>query len=466
MINLVTTPIIDKANRVPPLGIAQLASVLRHAGYKTECFDFNSYEFDTLKEFPHKLLVSNPESIGANVFVNSYAQILDNWVECLLSNHPHVIGLSVIYRSMIIPSLALAMEIKKSAPDVTIIMGGSVGAPSNITMIERLLRTASIDIIASGYGESIILEILEVLLKKMPLSSVNGIYYLEEGNLCSNPTKKYINPSTIPHPDFENLVNEKPMDLWLGFPIQGSRGCINSCTFCNALNNQNFQQRFADHIYSEILNDFYKYNAKHIAFTDSSINGDPNTLKTLCLKLIKVDLNINFFGNLAIMPSVDEEMLDLMKEAGFDKVTLALESPSPKIRKDMHKWNDMRGVNKLIRSCVEREIKPLIHLMHSFPTESEDDFKQLLHFVDDWRPNDFGIVLAWPFRLAEVKIGTIDKWFVNRFNIEIMEGKGIDVPHYWNVFGEEPRWKTIHVNEEIRLQRQVQVEEHLKSWYS
>ena len=165
------------------------------------------------------------------------------------------------------------------------------------------------------------------------------------------------------------------------------------------------------------------------------------------------------------MPSVDGEMLDLMQLAGFTQVLLALESPSARVRRDMGKWDDNEGVVRIIRGCIERGIRPWIFLMHSFPTEREEDFQELLHFVDGWRREEFADVLSWAFRLADVQIGEIDQDFVSRFDLEILDGAGkFDVPQHWTVFGQEPRWRSRWVNEDVRVHRQRAIDEHLAAW--
>jgi hypothetical protein len=464
-INLITTPIVDAPNWIPPIGIAQLAGVLRQAGHRTLCVDLNSHISDELDDFSPDFLVSCPETIGAFAFREKFPRILDEWIECVLGNQPRVIGLSVLYRSMVVPSLALAIEIKKRSSDVTVIMGGSFATTSNVDMIQRLIKSQYVDVIAIGYGEVTILEILQALFSNNSLSNVPGIYYHQNGEVYSTALNSAVDLNSIPFPDFENLVSSKAMNSWMGFPIHGSRGCINSCSFCNVRHYKyKFQQRSADHIYSEILNIVEKYEVKRIAFTDNLINGVPSIFKSLCRTLKKTNLNVSFFGSLALMPSVTEEMLDLIQEAKFDRVLLALESPSPIIRKDMRKWTNMHGIMKILNGCINRGIKPTIFLMHSFPTETEKDFQTLLHFVDDWNPNDFCDVLTWPFRLADVRVGKLDNWFVDRFNIEILEEKGIDLPHYWKLFGQEPKWRTKNVDEDIRSNRQNKVEKHLELW--
>jgi radical SAM superfamily enzyme YgiQ (UPF0313 family) len=328
-----------------------------------------------------------------------------------------------------------------------------------------MLETGAVDTIVCGEGEVTLLELVNALRTGSGPSSVSGLWYREDGEVRQTPPRAQLNPDTLPLADFTDLISEESSRAWVGFPVHGSRGCVNTCSFCNSRRHvPRFRQRSVDHIVAELRRDVVEYRVKRIAFTDNLVNGNPRMFKQLCRAIRDADLEIELFGSLSLMPSVDPEMLDLMQDAGFRQVMLALESPAPRVRRDMGKWDDEAGVQRILQGCVDREIKPWIYLMHSFPTEGERDFLQLLYFVDDWDPEDFGGVLTWPFRLADVQIGEIDMDFVDRFDIQLLAGEGVDVSRYWTVFGKEPRWRTRWVDEEIRAERQSKVEAHIAAW--
>lgn len=118
----------------------------------------------------------------------------------------------------------------------------------------------------------------------------------------------------------------------------------------------------------------------------------------------------------------------------------------------------------IIRNLVKRSMKPSINLMHSFPTEREDDFEQLLHFVDEFVPSDFNCVQYFPFRLTLVQPGEIDMNFVQRFGLKLEPGYGFDVRHARIAFGREPKWSTEYVNDAVTIERQYKLREYLTKW--
>jgi radical SAM superfamily enzyme YgiQ (UPF0313 family) len=383
-----------------------------------------------------------------------------------LERNPDLIGLSVLYHGMLIPSLALAMEVHDLSPHTRIIMGGPFALPSNRELIAHLLESEAISGIVEGEGELAITEVVRAVADNQPLRKVNGMWTRRDSEISFTPKAPQLNPSDLPLADFGDFDMKFYREAWSGsFPIFGSRGCVNRCTFCNSRKHTpHFRQRSTGQIMEEIKRDVAEYGAGRIAFTDNLINGNPREFKDLCRALRDANLGIDLFGSLALLPSVDGEMMDLMQGAGFTDILLAVESPAPDVRRDMGKWPDKEGVLKIVRGAVERALKPCIYLMHSFPTEKEGDFEQLLHFVDEFDPKDVLAVGTWPFRLAQVQPGEIDMDFVRRFDIELLPGYGLDQHDARVAFGREPRWKTRWINDETKKERHQRMISHLHSW--
>jgi len=216
----------------------------------------------------------------------------------------------------------------------------------------------------------------------------------------------------------------------------------------------------------EIERDVSEHGARRIALTDNLINGNPRVFKDLCHILSERKLGITLFGSLAVLPSVDDEMLDLMARAGFVEILLAVETPASGVLRDMGKFVPPQKLDQVVRGSVSRGLEPCIYLMHSFPTESEAQFEELLHFVDDYRPSDFCEVGTWPFRLAQIQPGEIDMDFAERFDIEFLDGYGYDQHTPRVAFGREPRWRSKYVDDGVKLARHFRIMEYLQQWRS
>ena len=464
-VRLVTPPAVDARTWIAPIGIAQLAGVLKAAAVPTHCLDLNP-EHRCGEWIPDRILVREPKGEGARDLRREHPDKVRQWAERCLEGDPDLVGLSVLYHGMVVPALALAREIREIRPETLILLGGPFAEPSNSALLSELLQEESIAGIVQGDGEEIIVRIAEALEKGRPLNDLPGMWARDGSGARLAAPNLPVDPNGLPPPDFGDLDLESYRGAWHDyFPVFGSRGCVNRCTFCNSRKvSSPFRQRSAEHLMKEIARDVELYGAARIGFTDNLVNGRPREFKRLCRALRDAELGVDVFGMVALSPSVDEETLGLMAEAGFTEILLAVESPAEPVRRDMGKWADREGVMRIVRGAVERSLRPCVYLMHSFPTEREEDFLELLHFADEFSPSDLFGVSCWPFRLAQVQPGELDRDFVRRFNIRITGDRGFDYHNPRGSFGREPKWQTAFVDDDIRRERQRRVDEHLAAW--
>ena len=145
--------------------------------------------------------------------------------------------------------------------------------------------------------------------------------------------------------DFVNL----PMPNWDGFDIsqfgyfpalpkkpfltiQGSRGCPFGCEFCPYIVSQGIPLRRRENssIIAEIRYLVDKYRIKSLLFRDITWSMDIEASKQLCRLIIDQDFSLEI-GVETRIDRLDNELIDLMSQAGVKVVNLGIESPDPKI---------------------------------------------------------------------------------------------------------------------------------------
>ena len=302
-IQFVLTPFLPR-NR-PALGISNLISVLRSAGYRTTAHYLN---IDFAKQIGSDLSWFIEESfngdllLGEMIFtpalwgsaappwadyepsrkqiMSGYLQylsfkdlgeitsklryitersplVIDYWADFLLKKKPDVIAFSTTFQQTI-ASLALAKRIKEKAPTTPpyVIFGG---ANCEGDMGKALADNFPfIDTVVSGEGEGVILDVIEGLLVEKPLNRY--IFGRAVQDMDS-----------LPLPDFSDYFSALEGDAGLGtvqLVVEASRGCWwgakSHCTFCG-LNGSSIAyrskspERFTDEL--DELRDLYKRDA-------------------------------------------------------------------------------------------------------------------------------------------------------------------------------------------------------------
>jgi len=127
----------------------------------------------------------------------------------------------------------------------------------------------------------------------------------------------------LPVPRYD-LLADRPYNR---FTVQTSRGCPWRCDFCasNVMLGQRYRKRPVADIVRDIRAIQHVRPNPFIEFADDNTFVDKAWGKELCRQL--APLQITWFTETDISVAEDEELLDLMREAGCRQVLIGLESP-------------------------------------------------------------------------------------------------------------------------------------------
>jgi radical SAM superfamily enzyme YgiQ (UPF0313 family) len=129
----------------------------------------------------------------------------------------------------------------------------------------------------------------------------------------------------LPVPRYD-LLRDRPYNR---FTVQTSRGCPWRCDFCAS--NVMLGPRYRKRPVADVVRDIRAIQSVRaqpfIEFADDNTFVDKAWGKDLCRQL--VPLGLPWFTETDISVAEDEELLDLMREAGCRQVLIGLESPAP-----------------------------------------------------------------------------------------------------------------------------------------
>lgn len=199
-----------------------------------------------------------------------------------------------------------------------------------------------------------------------------------------------INLAPIPKWDLINLNDYARM------PLQFSRGCPFDCEFCNIVTLNGRTPRAKDvNKFMEELNSLYDKGWRSSIFIvdDNFISVKPKT-KELLKKLIQWREEKRYKGSFMTQISLnmadDEELLTMLRDAGFSAVYIGLETPS------LESLNECGKIQNKNRNMVEDVKKIHNHGMEvyggfivGFDSDDETIFQRQLDFIQE-----AGIVVA------------------------------------------------------------------------
>ncbi|HPD65170.1 MAG TPA: radical SAM protein [Bacteroidia bacterium] len=404
---------------IPPLGIVTVAEIFRKNGI--DCFEFDwniellhSFEKKFGKDFHRNHPLYWDAVYSSNFWQealfseNYFGKLVRDWFEneisVLIQKGFNVFGFSVFDTNKNVTKY-LVTNFKKQFSDCLIIAGGpGMNVYVEYSHAENWLK--HINLIFYKEVEDTLLLFINALKSSGNFDEIKGTAYIKKTNLFSfgfmkavarkilfNKPIEYFSLKYLPQnhpPDLEKIppLNLDHLDLKKyktgGIPIEFSRGCKGSCSFCSeTVRYKPYRIRPVLEIINDIKTAKEKYKANYICLICSALNGDPKHLKDFCQALINEKVNIHWGGNARPDLTLTPELLELMAEAGCRDLDFGVESGSDHVLSLMNKRFDISTASKIIRKCHQSGIKTSVNLIVGFPGENEDDFRLTLSFIKE-----------------------------------------------------------------------------------
>lgn len=325
-----------------PVGIGYLMGVFQEVGIKCICFD---EQID--KNIPEK--------------IKEYVSTIEP---------PYIFGFSVLSNALK-NAISLSVELKQQYPDSVIIFGGI----HPTAMPDEMMAYEHIDVVVRGEAEDIIVELYQCLKNKKDFTHLESISYRRNGQIIHNARSKGIeNLDNLPSFPYELLSNKK---YDFGFVI-GSRGCPHNCFFCsNKINSQRkFRYRSSESIVNDLRLLYYKFNRKYINFLDDDLLTNHTRIRELVEAIKKSDIykkmhfNFNARGD-----NCNEEILQLLFDAGFSGVYFGIETASERVMKMANKGETVQEVVDAIRIAKKIGFFVSCNFIFGLPGETPQDRK-------------------------------------------------------------------------------------------
>ncbi|MBU16624.1 MAG: hypothetical protein CL725_02850 [Chloroflexi bacterium] len=131
----------------------------------------------------------------------------------------------------------IARLAKQFHPEIITIGGGPQMSP----MAEEAFNYGDFDVIVQREGEDIIGQLSDVLLehrgadRNQYLAKIPGISYRKDGGIVVTNRQGLVAPDFVELPDFRSIKDLTPDNPMVGAVIETIRGCTESCTYCQVI---------------------------------------------------------------------------------------------------------------------------------------------------------------------------------------------------------------------------------------
>ncbi|MFH1593994.1 MAG: radical SAM protein [Candidatus Omnitrophota bacterium] len=391
----------DSIRRIgEPLGLLYIASSLEKHGYKVNILDSSAEGYNEITD------------LGGGYI--HYGLSDQEILKRIKTFQPDAVGVSSLFSARIQETLKIC-KLAKEAGDITVIVGGL-----HPSLYPRdILADRNVDYIVMREGEERLVKLLEGDL------DIDGIAYKKGGRVIINqPTSRIEDLDSLPLPARHLVDLERYFDIAVPYApffksnrvvqILTSRGCPGKCNFCSTVNywGRKFRKRSVDNIMEEIELLKERYNIGEVQFIDDNLTADPKRAKELFRRM--KHLNIHWCTPHGLMTNtVDEELLRVMGQSGCYQISMAIESASPRVLKEIvHKNVDLDKSKHLIRKAHENGISVHLLFLVGLPGETKEEIYQTLDFPSQTEADSISFFIASPLPGSELYDYSLEKGYL------------------------------------------------------
>ena len=271
-----------------------------------------------------------------------------------------------------------ARFIKKLSPQTRTIIGG----PQATSMpAEGLEQMQEIDFLCRADGEMVMPKLADALINNLPLSSVPGICYQQQGApLETAPTCLPDDLDELASPYLDDTLDPTGRDRVILFT---SRGCSGRCRFCYTPRASGHCQRF--HSIARVVDEVRYLQSKGMHrfwFADPNFASSKKRVIELCRALQENAPGIDFWCQ-ARYQLLDDTLAKLIRQAGGQTIAFGLESSSPATQKKIGKNLQPQKLSTAIKICRNQGLDVELFSLFGLPGDTFPASLSTLEYVQE-----------------------------------------------------------------------------------
>ena len=394
-----------------PYGVLSISSYVRH--YATNEVEIKILDFC--------ILPSSPEEIKENV------------QKTIKEFKPDIAGISALF-SLVYDSIKYFCDMVKSIDaSVVTVAGGACAMNDYHNLLED---TKTLDAICYGEGEKPFLRLVDAE-SPYPILNSDAAWItrksLSDGTV---PIVDYIyNLDEIPFLDYD-LIDYKRFKPPLDFnafsdntndasdsvflSIHSTRGCPFNCIFCavGAIHGKKMRFMTSKYTIENIKYMLKKYGLTHLTFEDDQFLIDKKRAKEILRGIYNLETNLEVSISAVSVAFVDDEIAELMKQIGIDRLTLAIEHGSEYVlRQIIEKPFTMSQLKNAISVLKKHDISISCVVVTGLPGEREEDRNETVRLIKELGIDWTSFHTATPFKGSRLYDICVENGYVKEEDI-------------------------------------------------
>ncbi|MCX5901492.1 MAG: radical SAM protein, partial [Proteobacteria bacterium] len=217
-----------------------------------------------------------------------------------------------------------------------------VGGSNASALPAEVLKSPHIDFVIIGEGEQTLTRLIDCLAEGSDPGDLAGLAFKRDGEVNVNPRGEFIeNLDSLPLPSRDLL---DPSWYAIGKTacamLLTSRGCPQRCSYCSVhqVMGSRLRCRSAEHVIAEMKDCHDRFGITAFDFEDDNFTFNRERALQILEGIVKTfgERRLRLFAmNGLSLISLDPELLQAMKAAGFERLDLSLGSSSQELNRGM-----------------------------------------------------------------------------------------------------------------------------------
>ncbi|RQW83604.1 MAG: radical SAM protein, partial [Geobacter sp.] len=347
---------------LPPLGLLNLATVLREAGHEVIVLDLVL------------AIRRNILPLGGSIY--------DESVKMILNESPDLVGFSV--QCTTFPAVIQITELlRKRKPALRIVLGGH-----DVSFVDQrtLERFPWIDAVIRGEGEITMRALAAAYAKGRNTAEIAGVTWREDGKVIRNRDRDLVaNLDDLPIPDYSFIPSLATYRDACNIPrsiaiLEVGRGCPHQCVYCSE--SIMWRRRTRTFSISRIIEEMHllrdHFGAECFLLAYDQFTANRQFVEDFCTTVVEEGLNDTPWYCISRLDSMDPPLLRLMREAGCESMCYGIDSGSKRTLAFIRKQIDETILFQRVRETTEEGLVPTLSFIVGFPEEGREDIDKTL----------------------------------------------------------------------------------------
>lgn len=356
--------------RLPPLGIAYIASYLQSKGLEVSIVDPTPRELSEGFSYIKQILSKKPDLVGFTANAVNAKEVM-----------------------------RIAHKIKEEDSDIKIVLGGPQATACPKDML--------VDYVVLGEGEFAMYDLAMVLEGKKIKNKISGIAYKSGNSFKINKLRPFIKDlDSLPLPARDILPihwyfqrDSIIRGYWgKGTSVLWGRGCPYNCLFCTS--RQTFGRKLrlrnpikiADEI--EMLKN--KYGLKHFYVLDDILNVNSKWTKEVCKEIASRKLDIIWSCQMRV-DLITRGVLRSMKKSGCVEIEYGCESGSQKVLDAIRKNITVQQIIDSFKLSRKERLDTMAYFMIGNPSEKIEDIQKTINLAKSINADYYEFSISTPY---------------------------------------------------------------------